>query len=218
MVTIVLAEDHHLVRQGIRSLIEIESDFVVIGESCDGLETLELVQSTKPDVLVLDLMMPHMNGLEVISEINQSLPQTRIVVLSMYSNEAYVLEALRNGAIAYVLKTSTYDELTRAIREAIAGRRYLSSPLSERAIESYIEKTEEAKLDPYETLTLREREVMKLAAEGYTNAQIASKLFLSWRTIETHRSSLMRKLGLRNQTALVRFAINRGVLPENDSV
>ncbi len=213
MTTIVLADDHHVVRQGLRSLLEAEPDFSVVGETGDGLEAAQLVERLQPDVLVLDLMMPGLNGLAVTRQVNQRSRHTCVVILSMYANEAYVLEALRAGAAAYVLKESTAAELVRAVREAVAGRRYLSPPLSERAIESYMQKAESAELDPYETLTAREREVLHLVTEGHTNAEIAARLFISRRTVESHRANLMRKLGLRTQTDLIRYALRRGILP-----
>jgi DNA-binding NarL/FixJ family response regulator len=211
--TIMLADDHHVVRQGLRSLLEAEPDFSVVGETGDGLEAAQLVERLQPDVLVLDLMMPGLNGLEVTRQVSQRSPRTRVVILSMHPNEAYVLEALRAGAAAYVLKESTSAELVRAVREAVAGRRYLSPPLSERAIEAYVQKAESAALDPYETLTTREREVLHLVAEGHTNAEIAERLFISRRTVETHRANMMRKLGLRTQTDLISYALRRGILP-----
>lgn len=211
--TIVLADDHHVVRQGLRSLLEAEPDFSVVGETSDGLKTVRLVKRLQPDVLVLDLMMPGLNGVEVTRQISQRSSQTRVIILSMYANEAYVLEALRAGAAAYVLKESTSTALVHAIREAIAGRRYLSPPLSERAIEVYTQKAESASLDPYETLTAREREVLHLVAEGHTNAEIAERLFISRRTVETHRANMMHKLGLRNRIELIRYALQRGILP-----
>ena len=213
MTTIVLADDHHVVRQGLRSLLEAEPDFSVVGETGDGLEAAQLVERLQPDVLVLDLMMPGLNGLEVTRQVSQRSPQTHVVILSMHANEAYVLETLRAGAAAYVLKESTSAELVRAVREAVAGRRYLSPPLSERAIEAYMQKAESTALDPYETLTAREREVLHLVAEGHTNAEIAARLFISRRTVETHRANLMRKLGLRTQTDLISYALRRGILP-----
>jgi two-component system response regulator NreC len=213
MTTIVLADDHHVVRQGLRSLLEAEPDFSVVGEAGDGLEAAQLVERLQPDVLVLDLMMPGLNGLEVTRQVSQRSSRTHVVILSMHPNEAYVLEALRAGATAYVLKESTSAELVRAVREAVAGRRYLSPPLSERAIEAYMQKAKSAALDPYETLTAREREVLHLAAEGHANAEIADRLFISRRTVETHRANLMRKLGLRSQTDLIRYALQRGILP-----
>ncbi len=210
---IVLADDHQVVRHGLRVLLESEPNFRIVGEASDGLEAIELVERQQPDILVLDLMMPGLNGLEVARQSSHRSPRTNVVILSMYNNEAYVLEALRAGAKAYVLKASTSDELVRAIREVVAGRRYLSPPLSERAIQAYSQKAESAAVDAYETLTTREREIMQLAAEGCTNADIASRLSISPRTAETHRANLMRKLGLHTHTDLIRYALRRGILP-----
>lgn len=211
--SIVLADDHQVVRHGLRVLLESEPTFSIVGEASDGLEAVDMLERLRPDVIVLDLMMPGMNGLEVTRQAAQRSPNTNVVILSMYSNEAYVLEALRAGAKAYVLKSATSDELIRAIRQVVSGRRYLSPPLSERAIEAYSRKAEGTVMDPYETLTTREREVLQLAAEGFTNAEIAAKLSISPRTAETHRTNLMRKLGLHSQSDLIRFAIRRGILP-----
>jgi DNA-binding NarL/FixJ family response regulator len=214
----VLAEDHHIVRQGIRSLLEAEAEFKVIGEVADGLEAVRMVARLKPDILVLDLMMEGLNGLEVARQVSTQSPKTAIIILSMYNNEAYVLEALRAGAKGYVLKDATAAELVKAVREAIIGRHYLSTSLSERVIENYIEKSKETYLDPYETLTTREREVLHLAAQSHTNAEIAERLFISRRTVEVHRASVMHKLGLRSQAQLIRYAIKRGILPPDDSL
>src|SRR5262249_24900722 len=153
------------------------------------------------------------SGLEVARQVDQRSPRTRVVVLSMHANEAYVLEALRNGATAYVLKQCTATELVRAVCEAAAGRRYLSPPLSERAIQAYLRKAEASELDPYESLTTREREVLHLAAEGRTNPEISARLYISPRTVEAHRANLMHKLGLKNQSELIRYAIRRGIVP-----
>ena len=163
MTTIVLADDHHLVRQGLRVLLEGQPDFQLVGEAGDGLEAVQLTERLKPDVLVIDLMMPSLNGLEATRQVGQRSPHTRVVILSMHANEAYVLEALRNGAAGYVLKDSSAADLVHAVREVVAGRRYLSSPLSERAIAAYIQKASDVVLDPYEMLTNREREVLHLA-------------------------------------------------------
>ncbi len=211
--TVLLVDDHHVVRQGLRALLEAEPDLSVVGEAADGLEVAKLVEHLKPNVLVLDLVMPSLNGLEVTRHVRQHFPETRVVILSMYANEAYVLQALRNGADGYVLKDATATELVQAVREAAAGRRYLSAPLSERAIEAYVQKTQPGTLDVHETLTTREREVLQLAAEGYKNPQIAARLGISPRTAETHRANLMRKLGLNTQTDLIRYAMQRGILP-----
>jgi two-component system response regulator NreC len=213
MTTIILADDHHVVRQGLCALLEAEPDFSVVGEAADGLQVLNLVERLQPDVLVLDLMMPGLNGLEVMREIARRSLRTRVVILSMHSNEAYVLQALRSGVAGYVLKESTASDLAQAVREAMAGRRYLSSPLSARAIEAYIEKAEVTTLDVYETLTSRERQVLQLAAEGLNNTQVAARLSISARTAETHRANVMRKLSLHSQTDLIRYALKHGILP-----
>ena len=213
MTTILLAEDHHIVRQGIRALLERDKNFKVVGETGDGLEATQLAEQLQPDVLVLDLMIPSLNGLEVARQVRQRSPNTCIVILSMHAAEAYVLEALQAGAMAYVLKESHSDELVRAINHALVGRRYLSPPLSERAIEIYIQKAGSGTIDPYDTLTNREREVLHLAAGGTTNAEIAAKLSISPRTVETYRAKLMRKLNLNGHIDLVRYALRRGILP-----
>ena len=213
MITLVLADDHQVVRQGLRSLLETEPAFQVVGEAADGLETVGSLRCLQPDILVLDLMMPGLSGLEVVRQAGKVSPSTRVVVLSMHADEAYVLEALKNGVAGYVLKDAPIDELVRAVREAVAGRRYLCPPLSERAIDAYLQSTRTDELDPYDTLTLREREVLHLAVKGGTNSSMASQLSISRRTVETHRASLMRKLGLQSQADLIRFALNRGILP-----
>ena len=212
--TILLADDHRMVRQGFRALLEAEKDFRIVGETGDGLEALRLVEQLKPKVIVLDLMLPGLRGLEVARQIKQRRLATKVIILSMHANEAYVLEALRNGASSYVLKDAHAAELVRAVREAMAGRRYLSPPLTEPAMEAYLEKARAAgTMDVYETLTSREREVLQLTAEGHTSVSIAGKLFISPRTVEIHRSNVMHKLGLRSPTDLIRFALRRGILP-----
>jgi DNA-binding NarL/FixJ family response regulator len=212
-VKIVLAEDHQVVRQGLRALLEAEPGFQVVGESGDGLETVALVEKLKPDVVVLDMVLPGLHGLEVARQVAKRTPATRVVVLSMYADEAYVLRALRQGAAAYVLKECDASELVRAVREAAAGRRYLSPPYSERAIDSYAVRSESAPPDPYDCLTPREREVFQLTAEGRTQGEIASRLYISARTVETHRHNHMRKLNVKTHAELDRFAARRGIVP-----
>lgn len=215
MTQIVLADDHKIVRQGLRTILEAEHDFSILGEASDGLETVKMVEDLKPDVLVVDIMMPNLNGLEVTREISNKSNKTKVIILSMYDNESYILEALRNGALGYVLKSSESIYLCQAIREAVAGRRYLSPPLSDSAIKSYIEKTKESIVDVYETLTSRERQVFQLVAEGNTNSQIADRLYISSRTVEIHRSNMMRKLGLHKYAEIVKYAVKKGLLDSN---
>ena len=212
-ITIMLADDHHVVRQGLRTLLETEPDFQVVGETADGLEVMPLLERLQPDVLLLDLMMPGLNGLAITRQIQQYAIKTRVLILSMHANEAYVLEALQHGAAGYVLKKSEANELVHAIREVVAGRSYLCAPFSELAIQAYKQKADVAAQDSYETLTAREREVLHLAAEGLSNADIAQRLVISSRTVEMHRANLMSKLNLRSQTDLVRYALWKGILP-----
>ncbi len=216
MTTIVLADDHALIREGLRTVLAGEPDWSVVAEAADGLQAVDLVNRLQPDVLIVDLMLPNLSGLEVIRQVSRRAPQTQIVALSMHANESYVLAALRNGAQAYVLKDTSSTDIIQAVREVRAGRRYLSPPLSQYALEAYIQKAKGAPLDPYETLTTREREVLHLVAQGQTTPAIAARLSLSPRTVETHRTNLMRKLGLRTQTDLIRYALQRGIIPWQD--
>jgi DNA-binding NarL/FixJ family response regulator len=212
-ITIVLADDHRVVRQGLRAVLEAEPNLRVIGEAGNGLDVIRLVERLHPDVVVLDLMMPGLNGLEVTRQIRKRSPKTHVVILSMHKDESYVIEALKNGAAGYVLKDSSAEELVKAVHEAAADRHYLSPPLSDSAIEAYVQRATAAATDPYSSLTEREREVLQLAAEGHTNAEIGKRLFISPRTVEVHRANMMQKLGLRNQTELIRYALRRGILP-----
>jgi DNA-binding NarL/FixJ family response regulator len=216
LTTIILADDHHVVRQSFRILLEAESGFQVLGEAASGLEAINLVERLRPDVLVIDNMMPDLNGIEAVRRVKKQFPKTVIVILSMHENEAYVLEALRAGVSAYVLKKSTAQELVYAIEQGVAGHLFLSPPLSEHAIEAYLQKSQGTVLDRYDTLTAREREVLYLAAEGLNHTEIATRLSISPRTVEMHHGNLMRKLHLRNQTDLIRFALQRGILPLED--
>lgn len=211
--TIVLADDHRIVRQGLHALLTAEADFKVVGEAGDGREALEQVKLLGPDVLVLDLMMPGLNGLEVARQLHKQSSKVGVVVLSMHDDEGFVLDALANGVSAYVLKDSNSSDLIQAVREVSAGRRYLSPPLSDRVIESYLQMAKVGTMDKHETLTTREREVLQLSAEGHTNSEIAARLGISTRTAETHRSRLMHKLGLHTQADLIRYALRRGIIP-----
>ena len=216
-VKVILADDHQIVRQGLRALLEAEPDMTVVGEVSEGLSVADTVTRLAPDVLVLDLMMPGLNGLEVTRQVSQRSPSVRIIVLSMHANEAYVLEALRNGAAGYVLKDSSTDTLVTAIRTTMEGRRYLCAPLSEMAMEAFLQKAQNVAIDPYDSLTGREREVLQLAAEGHTNTAIADRLSISPRTAEVHRARIMEKLQLTNQTGLIKYAIRKGLLDMDGS-
>lgn len=211
MIRIVLADDHTVVREGFRMVLETQNDFLVVGEACGGLEAISLVEQLRPDVLVVDLMMPGINGLEVVRQVRKL---THTVVLTMHDHEAYVLEALRNGAFGYVLKDATTKELLEAVRKAAAGQRYLSAPFADRAIELYAQMNSSENEDPYETLTDREREVLQLVGQGHSNQVVGAMLQISPRTVEVHRAKLMRKLNIKSQMDLMRYAIQRGIVPK----
>jgi DNA-binding NarL/FixJ family response regulator len=215
MIRVVLADDHPIVRQGLRSLLENEASCVVVGEAADGLTALELVAQEQPDVVILDLQMPDLGGLEVARRLQGSAPATKVIILSLHGDEPFVQEALRYGVLGYLLKGAATTELTAAVKAAVAGKRFLSAALAERAIDAYASRTREntGPLDRYELLTNREREVLQLAAQGMSHGQIGQRLSISPRTAETHRTNLMRKLGLKDQVELVRFAMQRGLLP-----
>ena len=212
-VTVLLADDHPIVRQGLRHLLEAEPDLKIVGEASDGLQAVQLTEKFKPNVLIVDIMMPDLNGLEVLRQVKDRSPATCSIVLSMQSADVYVVEALKAGALGYVLKETGPSELVNAVQQVIGGKRYLSPRLSERLIDVLLQTTEELTLDPYETLTNREREVLQMAAEGMTTSAIAKRLSISPRTAELHRGRMMDKLGLNNQTELIRYALKRGILP-----
>lgn len=213
-ISVVLADDHFVVRQGLRRLLEAAPGFQIVGEAENGIQALELVEQLHPDVLVADLKMPGMSGIEIARQVRRHSSRTRVVILSMYGETSYVVEALRAGVKAYILKDSSGDEVLQGIRAAAANQRYLATPLSERAIEAYSQTTEYTALEPHETLTPREREVLYLLSEGCKNAEIAKRLCVSRRTVEGHRLNLMRKLGLHSQAEIVRYALQHEILPQ----
>jgi two-component system response regulator NreC len=213
MTTIILAEDHHVVREGIQILLEDTPEFSVIANSADGTTTVALVERLKPDVLITDLMMPGLNGMEVIRQALHRSPETKVIVLSMYSDEPIVAEAIAAGAHGYIQKDSDSSNLVKAVQTVCAGRRYLSPPLTDSAIEAYLRKSDEQLADPFDSLSMREREVLQLVAEGNTSAQIGEELSISSRTVEVHRANAMRKLGLRRQADVIRFFFQRSSLP-----
>lgn len=194
-------------------MLENEPGFSVVGETGGGLETIRMVGELHPDVLVLDIMMDDVSGIEVARQVTKNSPRTAIVILSMYSSKRYILEALQAGARGYVVKKSATTELVQAVREVVVGRRYLGQYVSDVVVNAYLEKAETGTPDPYDSLSSREREVLHLAAHGYTNAEIAERLYIGRRTVETHRANAMRKLDLHTQFDLIRDALQRGILP-----
>jgi DNA-binding NarL/FixJ family response regulator len=206
MTRIMLADDQQVVRQALRCVLERESDLKVVGETSDGLEIVPLVAQLKPDVLITDVVMPGLFGLEATRRVREQAPATGVVILSRDASEWYVTEALRSGALGYVAKQSDVADLLRAVRAVARGRRYLGAPLSDHPIETWMTRAGRAVIDPYDTLTSREREILQLVAEGHSSTAIARRLAISARTVEAHRANVMRKLRLRNRVALIRYA------------
>lgn len=211
-IRIYLAEDHHLVRQGTRLLLESEPDFEVVGEAEEGLQATQQVLRLRPDVLIVDIVLPDLNGIEVTREVKRRLPGLKVVALSLYDTDAYVIEAFKAGASAYVLKKSTAQELVQAVRQAMADKRYLSTSLNS-LFDVFLRRSrEEAPVDPYDSLTRRERQVLQMAAQGMNNPEIARRLLISVRTVEMHRANMLKKMGINGQTELVRYALKRGLV------
>lgn len=210
-IRVLLADDHTLVLAGLRGLVTKLAGVEVVGEAADGHETLRLAQTLRPDIVLLDIGMPGLNGLEVAQRLNQFDPAIRVVILSMHVSEEYVLRALRAGAAGYLLKDSAVAELELAIRAVARGETYLSPPVSKRVVDDYVSRTGGV-ADPLAALTPRQREILQLVAEGHTSKDIAQRLGLSYRTIETHRNQLMKRLGVTDLTGLVRFAMRAGLV------
>lgn len=215
VITVVLADDHPIVRQGLRHLLESDPEFHVVGEAGDGVEALHLIETMKPNVLVVDMMMPGLNGLEVLRQFKKISPMTRAIVLSMQSANAYVVQALNLGAEGYVLKDTGPSELVDAIHAVTQGNRYISEKLLER-LEANGRRADDAPLDAYQTLTTREREILQLTVEGKSSSEVGDILAISHRTVEVHRSKIMKKLALHSIADLIRYAIKRGILPMDD--
>jgi DNA-binding NarL/FixJ family response regulator len=217
MATILLAEDHVLVRSGVRSLLERSGHHQVIAEATDGREAVELAQKFLPDLVLMDVAMPNLNGIEATRQIRDVSPNTRILMLSMHGEHQYVYQALRAGASGYILKDAAFTELETAIKTVLAGKTHLNNSLSESVISDYVERAQgKESSSELDRLTSREREVLQLLAEGNSSAEIARSLFLSVRTIETHRQRIMAKINIHTIAGLTRFAIRHGLCSIED--
>lgn len=204
---VLLADDHQIVREGLRGLLE-KAGHTVIGEAADGHEALRLARTLAPEIAVLDLSMPLLNGLDVAREIRRLSPEIKTILLTMYTDRAYVLQAMKAGAKGYVLKTQAAEDLIRAIREISRGEVYLSPGVAASVVDAYLDKTDVAD-DP---LTPRERQILQLVAEGKTTKEVARLLNISFKTAETHRNHIMKKLDIHEVAGLVRYAIHHGLL------
>jgi DNA-binding NarL/FixJ family response regulator len=212
-IRILLADDHTVVRKGLRLLLESHNGFHVIADAADGREAVALAERHTPDVVVMDVAMPILNGIEAARQISAKLPETAIVFLSMHSDEGYVLKALKAGARAYLLKDSAEDDLVSAVIAVSDGKAFFSPAISKMLVEDYMRQMRERKVeDSYELLTTREREVLQVLAEGRNNKEAAALLNLSLYTVETHRSNIFQKLNLHNGAELILYAIRKGVI------
>jgi two-component system, NarL family, response regulator NreC len=214
VISIILADDHPVVRNGLYRILEANNFARITGEASTGEEAMALIESLKPSVAIVDIVMAGMNGLELTRLIKKTVPDTRVIVLSMYSQENYVLEALKNGADGYVVKDSSALEIVLAVQTVMEGKRYLSPRISQAALDAYVQRARKTVLDPCDTLTNREREVLTLSVQGLSSREIGEKLSISPRTVETHRENLMRKLGLSGLPALISYALQKGLAPE----
>lgn len=210
---IVIAEDHTIIRQGLKALLASSQDLEVVGEAEDGLKAIKCVEQIEPDLLLLDLNMPRMDGISVIKDIKKRYHNIKIVALTMHKNEEYVLSSFRSGVDGYCLKSSSHEELMLAIRAVLDGKRYVAPDISEKVLEGYLEGKKSIKeKSSWDSITSREREVLKLVAEGNQNKAIADLLSISKKTVEKHRSNIMEKLDLHSASALTAYAIEKGLV------
>ena len=212
-IRVLLADDHKLIRAGLRLVVDQQPDLSVVGEADDGRQAVELAKSLNPDVVVMDIGMPNLNGIEAARQIRQIRPDAAVVMLSMHSDEGYVLRALGAGARAYLLKDSATTDLVQAIRAVVEGKSFFSPAVSKVLLQDYMRKLRRSGAeDSYDLLSPREREVLQLVAEGKSNKEVASLLNLSVYTVETHRAKIMQKLNLKGVPELILYAVRKGII------
>jgi DNA-binding NarL/FixJ family response regulator len=213
LIRIILADDHAVMRRGLRLLLEQQKDFEIVGEASDGREAVKLAETLKPDIAVLDITMPNLNGIEAARQITAKQLGVSIVVLSMHADESFVLRALKAGARGYLLKESPESDFMNTIRMVSEGKSFFSPTVSRMLVEDYVRQLQDKDIeDSYELLTLREREILQLIAEGKSNKEIANMLYLSLYTVETHRSNILEKLNLHSVPELILYAVRKGVI------
>ena len=215
-VKVLLVDDHELVREGIKMILEKERDFEVVGEATDGRKALAALQEVTPDVILMDISMPNLNGFEAIFQIKRSYPDAKILVLTVHTNEEYVYKSLKAGALGYLVKDSAVSELVGAVKAISEGKSYLSPSVSKGLVDRLTNPTEMAtESSPYELLTPREREILQLIGEGKNYQQIADTLNISYKTVENHRANIAEKLGVRERAQIVRYAIDMGLVSDD---
>lgn len=215
-VRLLVADDHKIFRQGIKKLLEEEPDLQVVGEAADGREVVKKAAELKPDIILMDIAMANLNGLEATKQIKKVLPESRIIMLTMHKNEEYVLQSFQAGASGYILKEGAVEELVSAIRSIHADKSFLSPTVSKTLVDAYLRKMETGKTEtPFDLLTDREREVLQLIAEGFTNREVAKQLYISVKTVEAHRAHIMQKLNIHDIAKLVKYAIQKGLVDLN---
>lgn len=215
-IKILIADDHRLVREGLKALLESQSDIEIVGEASDGHETIKKTKELQPDIVLMDISMPNLNGLEATRTIRRKYPNTKVLILTMHLNDEYIFQSLQLGASGYLLKENAAEDLINAIRSVQEGNSYLSPSISKTVIEAYLRKRTTGKGgSAFEVLTAREREILQLIAEGFTNKEIGKKLYISTKTVEAHRAHIMKKLDIHEVAKLVRFAIQKGLVDVN---
>ncbi len=212
-IKVLIADDHTIVREGVRMILAKERDIEVVGEAGDGRQALDLVDRLRPEVIIMDLSMPEMGGIEATKHVKERHPAVNVLALTMHEDESYVFQLLRAGASGYVLKRAAAQDLVQAVRAAARGEAFLYPSITRKVVEDYLKRVEQGEeRERYDGLTEREREVLTLIAQGLTNQQIAQKLFISIKTVQTHRAHILEKLGLHDRTELVRYAIRKGLI------
>ncbi len=210
---VLIADDHAIVREGVRMILAKEPDIEVVGEAEDGRQALDLVEKRRPNVVIMDLSMPGMGGIEATKKVKEQHPSVNVLALTMHEDETYVFQLLRAGASGYVLKRAAAQDLVQAVRAAAKGEAFLYPSVARKVVEDYLKRVETGEgRERYDGLTEREREILTLIAQGLSNQHIAEKLFISIKTVQTHRAHVLEKLGLHDRTELVRYAIRKGLI------
>ena len=211
-IKVVVADDHTILRQGIKALLDNQEEIEVVGEAKDGREAIKVIEELSPDVILMDIAMPGLNGLEATRRIKKKFPKTKVVVLTMHTNEEYIFQILNAGADGYLVKETAFQDLISAISSVHRGEAFMSPSISKKVLTEYIQRAQGKEKVGFDTLTTREREILQLVAEGNSNKKIAEALFISPKTVETHRAHIMDKLNIHDRAGLIKYAIRKGMI------